>query len=39
MEHKTLAEQEGGKEAAAYPLLSSVVKTITKTAIWMSTKI
>lgn len=39
IEHKTLAEQEGGKEAAAYPLLSSVVKTITKTAIWMSTKI
>ncbi len=39
VEHKALAEQEGGREAVAYPLLSLVIKTITKSAIRLSTKI
>lgn len=39
IEHKNLAEQEGGREAIAFPALSLAIKTITKTAIWLSTRI
>jgi 3-demethoxyubiquinol 3-hydroxylase len=39
MEHKSIAEEEGGREAVGYPLLYSVIRTITKSAIWVSTRI
>ncbi len=37
--HKEIAEQRGGKDAAGYDILEKVVKSITKTAIKISTKI
>lgn len=39
IEHKAIAEQEGGRQAVAYPLLSSLIKGITQSAIWLSTRI
>lgn len=39
IEHKALAEQEGGRQAPAYPILSSLIKGITQSAIWLSTRI
>jgi ubiquinone biosynthesis monooxygenase Coq7 len=39
LEHKEHAEQEGGREAPAYQAITSVVKKITKTAIWLSERI
>ncbi|AIK95811.1 demethoxyubiquinone hydroxylase family protein [Candidatus Odyssella acanthamoebae] len=39
LEHKDHAEQEGGREAPAYQAITSVVKKITKTAIWLSERI
>jgi 3-demethoxyubiquinol 3-hydroxylase len=39
IEHKNLAEQEGGREAIAFPALSLAIKTITRTAIWLSTRV
>lgn len=37
--HKEYARQAGGEEAPGYPLLSSVIKTVSKTAIWLSTRV
>lgn len=37
--HKEYAQQAGGEEAPGYPLLSTVIKTISKTAIWLSSRI
>lgn len=39
LDHKDHAEQEGGRDAPAYQAISSVVKKITKTAIWLSERI
>lgn len=39
MEHKAIAEEEGGREAVGYPLLYSIIKSITKSAIWVSTRV
>lgn len=36
LEHMDHAESEGGREAPAYRAITSVVKKITKTAIWLS---
>lgn len=36
--HKDHAEAEGGREAPAYELLTQTVKTISKAAIWLSTR-
>lgn len=37
--HKEHAEAEGGREAPAYELLTQTVKSISKVAIWLSTRI
>lgn len=39
LEHKDHAEHEGGREAPAYQAITSVIKRITKTAIWLSERI
>jgi ubiquinone biosynthesis monooxygenase Coq7 len=38
LEHKDHAEQEGGREAQGYEIITGVVKTISKAAIWLSTR-
>jgi len=37
--HRTIAEQREGKQFYGYNALSSIVKTITKTAIYISKKV
>jgi len=37
--HKEIAIKLGGHEAPAYPILTTVIKTISKTAIWLSSRI
>ncbi|WP_010297370.1 demethoxyubiquinone hydroxylase family protein [Candidatus Odyssella thessalonicensis] len=39
LEHKDHAELEGGRNAPAYETITTVVKGITKTAIWLSKRI
>lgn len=39
MAHKEQARQAGGEEAPGYPLLSTVIKSISRTAIWLSTRV
>jgi len=39
LQHKEHAEHEGGRDAPAYQAITSVVKRITKTAIWLSERI
>lgn len=39
LEHKDHAEQEGGRETTGYTIISGAVKAISKTAIWLSTRV
>ncbi|MBL4839075.1 MAG: demethoxyubiquinone hydroxylase family protein [Kordiimonadaceae bacterium] len=39
LEHKRLAEENGAEEALGYPLLSGLIKTGCKAAIWMSKRV
>lgn len=38
LEHKEHAEQEGGRDAPGYDLITTGVKAISKAAIWLSTR-
>ena len=39
VEHKTLAEEHGAEDAFAYPLLSGLIKTGCRTAIWLAKRV
>lgn len=39
LDHKDHAEQEGGREALGYVLITGAVKTISRAAIWLSTRV
>lgn len=39
LEHKALAIEEGGTEAAGFPILNTTIQAISKAAIWLSSRI
>ena len=39
IEHRNISLNAGAEDAPGYPLLSSLIKTATRTAIWLSERI
>ena len=39
VEHKRIAEENGAEEAVGYPVLSNLIKTGCKAAIWLSKRV